>query len=103
MAHYWQIRKDFLNYLEDFTTQDSLIGSSISTTSKKHESSVSNVSSPSFLSDDTEMSKTSAKSNAHDFYPKHLNHAFMPKPDFEGYRNDIKKSYEEEQYPSGIE
>jgi hypothetical protein len=27
----------------------------------------------------------------------------MPKPDFEGYRNDIKKSYEEEQYPSGID
>jgi hypothetical protein len=38
-----------------------------------------------------------------DFYPKHLNHAFMPKPDFEGYRNDVKKSYEEEQYPSGRE
>jgi hypothetical protein len=27
----------------------------------------------------------------------------MPKPDFEGYRNDIKKSYEVEQYPSGID
>jgi hypothetical protein len=40
MARYWQTRKDFLNYLEDFTTQDSLIGSTISTTSKKHESSV---------------------------------------------------------------
>jgi hypothetical protein len=37
MARYWQIRKDFLNYLEDFTTQDSLIGSTISTRSKKHE------------------------------------------------------------------
>jgi hypothetical protein len=100
MARYWQIRKD---YLEDFATQDSLIESTISTTSKKHESSVSNVSSPSVLSDDTEISKTSAKSNAHDFYPNHLNHAFMPKPDFEGYRNDIKKSCEEEQYPSGID
>jgi hypothetical protein len=63
---------------------------------------VSKVSSPSVLSDNTEISKTSAKSNAHDFYPKHLNHAFMPKPDFEGYRSDFKKSYEEEQYPSGI-
>jgi hypothetical protein len=103
MARYWQIRKDFLNHLEDFTTQDSLIGSTISTTSKKHESSVSKVSSPSVLSDDTEISKTSAKSNAHDFYPKHLNHAFMPKPDFARYRNDIKKSYEEGQYPSGID
>jgi hypothetical protein len=103
MARYWQIRKDFLNYLEDFATQDSLIGSTISTRSKKHESIASKVSTPSVLSDNTEISKTSAKSKAHDFYPKHLNHAFMPKPDFEGYRNDIKKSYEEDQYPSGIE
>ena len=58
MARYWQIRKDFLNYLEDFTTQDSLIGSTISTRSKKHESSVSKVSSPSVLSDNTEISET---------------------------------------------
>jgi hypothetical protein len=49
------------------------------------------------------MSKTSAKSNTHDFYPKHLNHGFMPKPDFEGYRKEMKKSYEYEQYPSGID
>jgi hypothetical protein len=83
--------------------QDSLIGSTMSTTSKKHESRVSKVSSPSVLSDDTEISKTSVKSNAHDFYPKPLNHSFMRKPDFEGYRNDIKKSYEDEQYPSGID
>jgi hypothetical protein len=103
MAFYWQIRKDFLNYLIDFTTQVSLIGSTISTTSKKQESSVSKVSSPSVLSVDTEISKTLAKSNAHDFYPKHLNHAFMPKPNFEGYRNDIKTSYEEEQFTSGID
>ena len=27
----------------------------------------------------------------------------MPKPDFEGYRNDVKKTYEEKQYPSGID
>jgi hypothetical protein len=60
MARYWQILKNFLNYLEDSTTQDSLIGSVSSTTSKKHESSVSKVSSPSVLSDDTEISKTSA-------------------------------------------
>ena len=98
-----QIWKDFWNNLEDFKTQDSLIGSTISTRSKKHESIVSKVCTPSVLSDDTEISKTSAKSNAHDFYPTHLNHACMPKPDFEGYRNDIKKSYEEDQYPSGIE
>jgi hypothetical protein len=103
MARYWQIRKAFLNYLEDFTAQDSLTGSTISTTSKKHESVVSKVSTPSVLSDNIEISKTSAESNAHKFYPKHLNYAFMPKPDFEGYRNDIKTSYEKEQYPSGIE
>jgi hypothetical protein len=103
MARYWQIRKDFLNYLEDFTTQESLIGSTISTRSKKHESNVSKASTPSVLSDNTEISKTSAKSNAHDFYPKHLNLAFMPKPDFEGYRNEMKKTYEQEQYPSGID
>jgi hypothetical protein len=58
MARYWQIRKGFLNYLEDFTTQDSLIGSTICNTSTKHESSVSKVSSPSVLADDTEISKT---------------------------------------------
>jgi hypothetical protein len=103
MGCYLQIQREFLNYLQDFTTQDSLIGSTISTKSKKHESSVSKVSSQGVPSDDTETSKTSAKSNAHDFYPEHLNHAFMPKPDCEGYRNDIKKSYEEEQYPSGID
>jgi len=85
MTHYWQIRKEFLNYLEDFLTQDSLIGSTINTRSKKNSSSASNisskVSSPSVLSEDTEISKTSEKSNTHDFYPKHLNHAFMPKPE----------------------
>jgi hypothetical protein len=27
----------------------------------------------------------------------------MPKPDFEGYRNEMKKSYEQEQYPSNID
>jgi hypothetical protein len=79
MARYWQIRKDIFNHLEDFTAQDSLIGSTISTRSKKHQSSVSIVSTSSVLSYITEISKTSAKSNAHDFYPKHLNHVFMPK------------------------
>jgi hypothetical protein len=27
----------------------------------------------------------------------------MPKPDFEGYRNDIEKFYEEVQYPLSID
>jgi hypothetical protein len=107
MTHYWQIRKEFLNYLEDFMTQDSLIGSTINTRSKKNASSASNisskVSSPSVLSEDTEISKTSEKSNTHDFYPKHLNHASMPKPDFEGYRHDIRKTYEDDEYLIGVD
>ena len=45
MTHYWHIRKEFLNYLEDFLTQDSLIGSTISTRSKKNASSDSKISS----------------------------------------------------------
>jgi hypothetical protein len=103
MERYWQMRKDFLNYFEDFSTQDSLIGSTISTRCKKHGSTVTKVSSPSVLSDNTEISKTSTKSNAHDFYPKNWNHVLMPKPDFEGYRNEMKKSYEQEQNPSCID
>jgi hypothetical protein len=35
MSSYWKRRKDFLDYLEDFVTQESLIGSPISTISKK--------------------------------------------------------------------
>jgi hypothetical protein len=75
MAYYWQMRKDFLDYLEDFVTQDSLIGSTISTRSKKTVSCASNTSSPSDVSEDTKVSKSSNKSNVQDFYPKHLNHA----------------------------
>jgi hypothetical protein len=58
---------------------------------------------PSVLTEDTEMLKTSGKSNTHGFYLKHLNHAFMPKPDFEGYRNDVKMTFEKEQYPVGVD
>ena len=36
------------------------------------------------------------RSNKHDFYPN-FNHAFLPKLDFEGYRNNAKKEYEENQ------
>jgi hypothetical protein len=42
-------------------------------------------------------SKVSEKDNPHDFYPKNFNHAFLPKPDFEGYRNNAKKEFEENQ------
>jgi hypothetical protein len=66
------------------TTQ--LIVQQTANRSKKNASSASNISSkvfsPSVLSENTEISKTSEKSNTHDFYPKNLNHAFMPKSDF---------------------
>jgi hypothetical protein len=103
MASYWKMRKDFLDYLEDFMTQDSLIGSTISTRSKKTVSSASEISSQTDV--DTKVSKSSNKFNVQDFYPKHLNHAFEPKPDFDGYRNDVKKAYENENnpYPLGVD
>jgi hypothetical protein len=103
MAYYRQMRKDFLDYLEDFVTQDSLIGSTISTRSRKTVSCASKISSPSDVSEDTKVSKSSKKSNVQDFYPKNLNHAFMPKPDFEGYRNDVKKMYEDNPYLLGVD
>jgi hypothetical protein len=80
---------------------DSLIGSTISTTSKKSVSCVSKISSPSVLPHDTLTSKVSEKANPHDFYPKYLNHTFLTKPDFEGYRNNTKKEFEENHDYSG--
>ena len=103
MASYWKMRKDFLDYLEDFMTQESLIGSTINTRSKKTVSSASEISSPSVVSKDTKVSKASEKSNARYFYPKNLNYAFVPKPDFDGYRNDVKKMYENDPYPLGVD
>jgi hypothetical protein len=102
MANYWKMRKDFLDYLEDFVTQDSLIGSTINTTSKKTVSWARKISSPSVVSEDTKVSMASEKSNARYFYPKNLNHAFVPKPDFDGYRNDVKKMYENNPYSLGV-
>jgi hypothetical protein len=58
---------------------------------------VSKISSTSVLSHDTKASKVSEKANPHDFYLKNFNHAFLPKPDFEGYRNNAKKEFEENQ------
>jgi hypothetical protein len=84
MTFYWKVRKDFLDYIEDSMSQDSLIGSTISTRSKKSVSCATKISSPSVLSHDTKISKVSEKHNPHDFYPKHFNHAFLPKPEFEG-------------------
>jgi hypothetical protein len=90
-------------------TQDSLIGSTVSTRSKKGGSVVSRMSSPSVKSVNTKTSKASDASKPKettriseyysplDFYPTNLNHAFMPKPDFEGYRQEVKKQYESDQ------
>jgi hypothetical protein len=39
----------------------------------------------------------SKKADPLDFYPKHLNHAFITKPDFEGYRANAKKEFEANQ------
>jgi hypothetical protein len=102
MASYWKMRKDFLVYLEDFVTQDSLNGSTISTSSKKTVSCASKIFSPSVVSEDTKVSMASEKSNARYFYPKNPNHAFVPKPDFDGYRNDVKKMYENNPYSLGV-
>jgi hypothetical protein len=74
---------------------DSLIGSTISTRFRKSVSCDSSISSPSVLSYDTKASKVSEKDNPHDFYPRNFNHAFLPKPDFEGYQNNTKKESEE--------
>jgi hypothetical protein len=95
MTFYWKLRKDFLDYIEDSMSRDSLIGSTISTRSKKSVSCASNISSPIVLSHDTKTSKVSEKDKPHDFYPKNFNHALVPKPDFEGYRNNSKKEFEE--------
>jgi hypothetical protein len=52
---------------------------------------------PIVLTNDTKTSKVSEKENPHDFYPKNFNHAFLPKSDFEGYRKNSKKEFEENQ------
>jgi hypothetical protein len=80
-----------------------LIGSTISTRSKESLSCDSKISSPSVLSHDTKASKVSEKANPHDFYPKNFNREFLPKLDFEGYRNNIKKEFEESQNYIGDE
>jgi hypothetical protein len=106
MKCYTQLRKEILDHLEESMTQDSLVGSTVSTRSRKGGSVVSRMSSPSVKSVDTstsraseankpkESSKTSGYYSPSNFYTKHLTHAFIPKPDFEGYRQDVKKQYE---------
>jgi hypothetical protein len=103
MTFYWKVHKDFLDYIEDSMSHDSLIGSTISTRSKKSVSCSSKISSPSVLSHDIKTSKVSEKDNPHDFYPKNLNNLFLPKPDFDEYRNNDKKEFEENQNYVGEE
>jgi hypothetical protein len=111
MKCYLQLRKELLDHLEDLMTQDSLVGSTVSTRSKKCGSVVSRMSSPSVKSTTTKTSKPSKSSKPKetskipeyysplDFYPNNLNHAFMPKPDFVGYRQEAKKQHEGDGMP----
>jgi hypothetical protein len=69
MTFCWKVRKDFLDYIEYSMFHDSLIGSTISTRSKKSVSCVSKISSPSVLLHDFKTSKVSEKDNPHDLYP----------------------------------
>jgi hypothetical protein len=84
-------------------SQDTLIGSTIITRSKKSVSCANKISSKCVLSHATKASKVSEKDNPYDFYPKNFNHAFSPKPDFEGYRNNANKEFEENQNYVGDE
>jgi hypothetical protein len=79
-----KLRKELLDYLEDLMTQDSVIGFTVSTKSKKNVSNVSKMSTHSMKSVDTKASK------ALEFYPKHLSHG----RDIEGYRRNAKEQYE---------
>jgi hypothetical protein len=69
MTFYWKVHMRFLDYKEDSMPHDSLIGSTISTRSRKSVTCANKISSPSFLSHDTKASKVSDKANPHDFYP----------------------------------
>jgi hypothetical protein len=44
MTFYWKVRKDFLDYIEDSMSHDSLIGSTISNRSKKNVSCTNKIS-----------------------------------------------------------
>ena len=94
LSSYWKIRKIFLDLVEDLLSQDSFIGSTISTKSREI-SCASKISSPSMMFHDTKSSKVSKESNISNFYPKNLNHAFMSKPNFEEYRREENQKFEE--------
>jgi hypothetical protein len=86
------VHKDLLDYIEDSMSHDSLIGSTISTRSKKNVSCASKISSLIVLSHDTKTSKVSEKDNPHDFYPKNFNHAFYPNLILKGTGTVLRKN-----------
>jgi hypothetical protein len=63
LTFYWKVRKDFLDYIEDSMSHNILIGSTISTRSKRSVSCASKISSPSVLSHDTKTSKYQRKTS----------------------------------------
>jgi hypothetical protein len=91
--------------MENSMPHESLIGFTISTRSKNSVSCASKISFPSSSVSlhDTKASKVSERANLHDFYPKNFDHAFLRKPDFEGYKNNAKKEFEENQNYVGNE
>jgi hypothetical protein len=80
MTYYWRVHKDFLDYIDNSMSHNTLVGSTISTISKKSVSCASKISSPNFLSHDTKASKVSEKDKPHDFYPKNFNHVHWKYP-----------------------
>jgi hypothetical protein len=65
MTFYWKVSKDFILHIENLTSHDSLIGSTISTRSKKNVPCAIKISSQSVLSLDAKISKISNKDNPH--------------------------------------
>jgi hypothetical protein len=83
-------------------SHDSLIGSTINTRSKKSVSCASKISSSSVLSHDTNTSKVSETENPQNFALR-TSIMHFTQYDFEGYRNNDKKEFEENQNYIGDE
>jgi hypothetical protein len=103
MIFCWNVRQDFLGYIEDSMYHDSLIGCTIIIRYKKSVSCASKTPSPGFLSHEIKTSKVSEKVKPHDFYPKNFNHVILPKTHFERYRNNAKSEFKENQNYIGDE
>jgi hypothetical protein len=95
MTFYWKVRKDFLDYIEDSMSYDSLIGYTISTRSKKSVSCASKISSTSVLSHDTKTSKVSRKTSHMIFILRTSSMHFPPNLNLKGtgtmLRRNLKK------------